>query len=379
MPNLATEITSAAPADGALPKTRLATIDIGKGLGILLIVIVHNAVFEAYSPWLGDLIMTFLVPFFFFISGTTLSMGARGIGTLAYERADAWLKPCAVVVIVIGLIRVMLHIGSVENIVLGLVYGTGFTLMWTPTWFLPHLWLLYMFSVLLLGPGRRLVDSWPKRLALLSCMAVAGYFFLRLFDSGATNPACVRMLGFGPELLHCGLPFSADLLLLTAVFFLMGHFLSARVKQFALSWPLMLGALAITLALDHQFGFKLDFNQRRYDDVVVTTVQAFCGIYVMLCWCKLLSMSAWATKVLAYLGRASLFILIFHATVMYKLTDVLGRLTHVKSLVALGSVGTAIGVSLVLWEVCQRNRYTAMLMLPFKRQQRAAAIGQVPT
>ncbi len=369
---------SAAAATGVPPKARLAMIDIGKGIGILLIVIGHNGIFDTSFPWLGDFIMTFRLPFFFFISGTTFSMGARSIGTVAYERADAWLKPCAVVVIAIGLIRVLLHVGSFENIALGLVYGTGFTLMWTPTWFLPHLWLLYMFSALLLGRGKRLVDSWPKRLALLSIMATTGYFFLQLFDSSAENPACVRILEFGPDLLRCGLPFSADILFLTAMFFLMGNFLSARVKQFALNWPLMIGALAVMLALDYVFGFKLDFNQRRYDDVIVSTAQAFCGIYVMLCLCKLLSVSAWATKVFSYLGRASLFILIFHATVMYKLTDLLMRVTDVKWLIALIGIGAAIGVSIALWEICKRNKFAAMLLLPVKRAKPVGAIAALP-
>lgn len=348
-------------------KVRLAMIDVGKGLGILLIVIGHNAIFSASYSEAGDFLKTFRLPFFFFISGTTFAIGMRSVKEIAWLRADAWLKPCAVVVIVIGLLQVLLGLGTMDTIFLGLLYGTGFTLTWTPTWFLPHLWLLYVSTAIFLTYGRPLTSTWPRRIVLLLFMSVAGYLVMQGFDSGMENPVCLRIVEFGPALFDCGLPFSADILLLTGVFFLLGHFLSSNVKAFHLNWLLLGLAFSAMLALHYYFGFTIDFNQRRYDSLFVSTLQALCGIYVMLSVCSLLNRSAVVSRVLSYLGRGSLFILIFHAWIMLKLDTLLPRWLNNGFLVAGISITTAIIVPLIFWELAKRNKAVSLLMLPRKR------------
>jgi len=54
---------------GSIKKSRLAMIDIAKGLGILLIVLGHNRIFAAGESSLANLLGSFRLPFFFFISG----------------------------------------------------------------------------------------------------------------------------------------------------------------------------------------------------------------------------------------------------------------------------------------------------------------------
>lgn len=370
-----TPVVPASTASTALlpVKVRLAMIDVGKGLGILLIVIGHNAILSASYSEAGDFLKTFRLPFFFFISGTTFAIGMRSVKEIAWLRADAWLKPCAVVVIVIGLLQVLLGSGTMETIFLGLLYGTGFTLTWTPTWFLPHLWLLYVSTAIFLTYGRPLTSTWPRRIVLLLFMSVAGYLVMQGFDSGKENPVCLRIVEFGPALFDCGLPFSADILLLTGVFFLLGHFLSSNVKAFHLNWLLLGLAFSAMLALHYYFGFTIDFNHRRYDSLFVSTLQALCGIYVMLSVCSLLNRSAVVSRVLSYLGRGSLFILIFHAWIMLKLDTLLPRWLNNGFLVAGISITTAIIVPLIFWELAKRNKAVSLLMLPRKRVARPSS------
>ena len=61
-------------SSGSLAKPRLATIDIAKGLGILLIVLGHNRIFSIYEINLANFLGSFRLPFFFFIFGVTFSI-----------------------------------------------------------------------------------------------------------------------------------------------------------------------------------------------------------------------------------------------------------------------------------------------------------------
>lgn len=346
---------------------RLETLDVGKGVGILLIVLGHNALFVSEHGNLNDFIRSFNLPFFFFVSGVTFVLGTRSLKTVAWMRADALLKPCAVVIVLAGMLRVLSGAGGVEEVLLGLLFGTGFTLLWTPIWFLPHLWLLNVSTAILLRHGVLYLRTWARRIGMLLLLAAAGYLVLLQFDSTADNPACLRMRTFTAALFDCGLPFSADLLLLTGVFFLLGHFLANRVRLMRHNWMLLSLVCAATLALHHFLGYTIDFNQRRYDSLLISTLQALCGIYMMLSVCSLLlSCFAPVGKVLSYLGRGSLFILIFHGSLMLKLEAWLPRwIDHAYLAVAL-AMAISVALSLMLWELSKRSRIGTLLMLPRK-------------
>lgn len=356
-------------------KPRLALIDVAKGLGILLIVLGHNPIFSSTNHGFADLLSSFRLPFFFFISGTLFSYGKKSLGRVAFDRADAWLKPTAVVVIAFGLTRVLAGQAGPEPMLLGLLFATGFTLTWTPMWFLPHLWLLYVFATVLMTYGHALVNTGLKRAVGLCLMGLLGYGCLQLFDSGLTNSACLHNSQFDMNLFDCGLPFSADLLLITTTYFLAGYFVSAQVKAFQPNYLFGALTLAVLLGLHGGFGYTVDFNTRRYDHVLISTIQAMAGIYTMLCLCSLLTHSARALAFFSYFGRASLFILIFHAWLTYKLFVVLPRYLEWPWLVAVIMYLVSLMVPIVLWELAKRNKVMSMLMLPRKQK---AALGAVP-
>lgn len=358
-----------------IAKARLALIDVAKGVGILLIVLGHNPIFSSSNPGFADLLSSFRLPFFFFISGTLFSFGKKSVGKVAFDRADAWLKPTAVVVIAFGLTRVLAGQAGPEPMLLGLLFATGFTLTWTPMWFLPHLWLLYVFATVLMTFGHHLVDTRVKRVLGLCVMGLLGYGCLQLFDSGLENAACLHNSRFDMDLFDCGLPFSADLLLITTTYFLAGYFVSAQVKAFQPHYLLGALAFAVLLGLHAGFGYTVDFNTRRYDHVLISTLQAMAGIYTMLCICSLLTHSARALAFFAYFGRASLFILIFHAWLTYKLFTVLPRVLEWPWLVAVVMYLVSLMVPIMLWEITKRNKVMALLMLP--RQQKKPASAHV--
>jgi len=353
---------------GSIKKPRLAMIDIAKGLGILLIVLGHNRIFAAGESSLANLLGSFRLPFFFFISGVTFSIAHRTLQTVAVERADAWLKPFAVAAIIAGGLKILVGKATIESVLLGIFFGTGFTLVWTAIWFLPHLWLLYFSTAALLIYGQRWVDTWPKRILLLVALVTAGYFLMGSFHTALENPSCKLKTQFDWSVFDCGLPFSADLLLLTACFFLLGNFLTVRVRAFAPNAALMVLCFSLLLLLHLSFGYRIDFNMRRYDDLLVSTVQALSGIYIMLCVCSMLVRSDWATRIFTYFGRGSLFILLFHMPIQYRVTDTL--VLHMQNhwVVALIGFVVAVALPLLLWELTKRSRMLSLLFLPLNRR-----------
>jgi fucose 4-O-acetylase-like acetyltransferase len=348
--------------------TRSPLIDIAKGLGILLIVLGHNTVFGDHYQAFSNTLMAFRLPFFFFISGVTLSLRHSSVRTVMIERADAWLKPCVVVIIALGVLKIARHSADLESLLVGLSFGTGFTLAWTPLWFLPHLWLIYVVaSALLIRGGSWLTSPLSKTLLLIFC-CIGGYQMLQVFDSSYDNQRCVKQLQFSSHLFECGLPFSADLLLVTLFYVLCGHFLAAHVKAFKPRPILTLLAVAGLVAMRSLFPYKLDLNSRLYEHLLLTPLTAMLGIYVLLSLCDYLGQSDYLSRTFKYFGRTSLFILIFHAPIQYSLLRALAPRFNSEYVTGTIAYICAVTLSVGIYHVCRSNRYLAALMFP--RQQR---------
>lgn len=344
-------------------RTRLPMIDVAKGVGILLIVLGHNRIFSSHYGDAANFLAAFRLPFFFFISGVIFSAAHRSIGDIALMRADAWLKPYAVALLLGGILKLLVGKETAESVLLGIFYGTGFTLGWNVLWFLPHLWLLYVSVSILVKYGHGMIDNWPKKIVLLLTFLCLGYYVMNGFDTVAVNPACDRIMTVDAELLHCGLPFSADVLLLSATYFLLGHFLATPARTFQLNIAGMIIAIVISLILNAQYGFRIDFNMRRYDSLLISTLQALAGIYMMLCVCTLLARIPKVQELLSYIGRGSLMILICHAQIQFPLVAILqNRMPPLLAGIIAFVVCT--GISLLLWEICKRNVILSKLFLP---------------
>ena len=360
-------------ANPALPRepcaARLPFIDIAKGVGILLIVLWHNHIFLTQLKDAANVLTAFIVPLFFFLSGVTYSPGRKTLAQLLVANADAWLKPVLVVTVLVGLAGIAAGTSTAQHLLLALTYATGFTLYWPALWFLPHLWLVSGFCAALLMVGGRWLNTGTRKAMLLVVMAVLGFYALQLFDSPRNNPECLPRTAFSWTLTDCGLPFSADLLLITGFFFLCGHFLAARVKQFAVnrrSAVLALLALVVLIETTLLIPQHTDLNFRTYGNPGMASVQAFCGIYLVLCLCSLLSRYRASTALFVVVGRMSLFILVFHLPMVGILIRQLPRYIGSPLLVGIISFLLPVLASAILYLICRRNRWLSALMLPRK-------------
>ncbi|MET0323019.1 MAG: acyltransferase family protein [Duganella sp.] len=370
--------THGAPIAQKKPGERLAFIDIAKGLGIILIVLGHNKMFTFRFPDAADFLTAFRLPFFFFMAGVTFSVGTKTLRQVALQRADAWLKPLLVVVVISGLIDAMLGNHSLQSIALGLIYPAGFTINPLPLWFLAHLWLLYVFSTMLLRADRVLLNSPVKRIALLLLLAVSGYYMMDAFADASVVNTCRSQSEFSASLFECGLPFSADILFMTSFYFLLGNFLTSRIKYFQINTLWAVVAAIGMVVFQFGFSYTIDFNLRHYDAPILTTLQALCGIYLMLCVCTLLSRIDLAANVLRYLGGASLFILLFHLSILHIFLPLFERDIHSSVINLVLSMPVALCLSAVMWEVCKRSKFLSAMLLPRKWKRAPAAPGAMP-
>jgi polysaccharide biosynthesis protein PslL len=180
-------------------RTRLLLLDNAKALGIVLVVLGHSWLMQEPLRDVNVVLGSFRLPFFFFISGAIFPV-SRGVRNIAWQRADAWLKPFFVVVVAMGLWHAIRGAGSLEKTLVQLAFGTGFTLEWGPMWFLPHLWLLCVLSAAFLnGPGRLLRTS-PSKVLFLLILGLLGYTVLHKFGNGRHVSVCSDIGKFEPVL-----------------------------------------------------------------------------------------------------------------------------------------------------------------------------------
>lgn len=359
-----------------LPPAQLATksparnlmIDCAKGIGILLIILMHLAPFGVAFPTLTNVLFACVVLFFFGLSGVTFSLGDGDLRRIMKQRADGLLKPCLVVLFFLGVARIAGGRASIEEMLVSLTYLTGFTSQWPPLWFLPHLWLVSVFSAALLIYCKPLFEGKSRQALTLLIMLLLGYSTINLFFSTLENPSCGKVSHFQGALLQCGLPFSADMLMLTSAFFLGGHLLAARLKTLTsgLTKVLLTGALLWGCSL--LLKDRVDLNSRLYPYWALTPLIAMIGSYFILQLAYYSSKIRWLAEPLSYCGNASLFILIFHTPILAWMLYHLPQWIPSPFLVDTLSFAIPILGSLALYAMFKRNKFLAAFMLPFRKR-----------
>ncbi|PZP22533.1 MAG: hypothetical protein DI599_14850 [Pseudomonas kuykendallii] len=357
---------------GDFMKARYAHIDIARGMGILLVVFGHNWIVSDTKTDLFNVIYSFHMPFFFFLSGLFFRH-TDSLAKLSFNKFDSLLKPYFVTLILFGLAVALakplnfaeyaarvLHStgGSLRTL-----YGdeNGMTSYWSPLWFLTHLFLLTIVAWLGISAFEKLQLGIRPRLAFM-----ASFFML---GAVAMNQDWIRGLSFpGDQYEFKGMPFSLDLLPVTLGFFLLGYWLREKVFNFSLSLPLLLGALAIFAICHYAFNATMDLNKRLYDDVVITTLEAVCGIYITLAVAHLLGQGKEVVaRVFSYIGEASLLILIFHAFIQNKSYYLLETKLGISGMPAgLISFTLACALPIALYYIVERVRLFALFFLPIK-------------
>ena len=260
---------------------------------------------------LFNILSSFLLPLFFFLSGIFFKP-TEPFKRIFIKRADSLLKPYFATLLILGTAYFLIREESLWEYLFGVLYGNGATIKWVPLWFLPHLYLITLYSWCFLAITRLDKYGYLAKLFWLLFMFAIGFVVQNTFWNVPViiNGENVKL--FGRDFLLPGLPFSLDLIFLTALYFLLGLLLKPKLLRFIYN-PKLFWIALITFSLTH-YGSNatIDYNERLFDNLALSTGQALLGIYIVLSLSSFLSTFDVVSRLLSRIGEATLIILIFH-------------------------------------------------------------------
>jgi fucose 4-O-acetylase-like acetyltransferase len=289
---------------------RIEYLDIARGIGILLVVLGHND-FEVISLFIHQVIYSFHIPLFFFLSGYFINTSIPFFEFFK-KRFNALLKPYLFTIFLIYFTSISFEKMSFQTAIGRIVkslYGSGHYIDWVQLWFLPHLFVVSLYAFIFITVVSKLRNRWVTWGILLATLAIS-LPFLRAFYPFATSV-------FGKEYELFGLPFGLDIVFLSGFYFIMGN----EVRQVTSEKTfdnvfILLGTGIGLLALNYLSPYEIDFNIRQYESFLVNTVEAILGILFILALSRQIELRTQRLAALfKYLGNISLIILLFHVPV----------------------------------------------------------------
>ena len=341
-----------------LAKNRVAIIDVAKGISIFLVVFGHLELTN--QTLLNESLSLFRMPLFFFLAGVFFTTHYSGFDYLI-KKSDQLLKPYFVTSI--ALLGILIVTEGVD-ILFGLMhlsYGNRDTIRWGPMWYITHLWLVFV-SAYFLHIGLKLDNRsvWFRSMFIV-LLLLSGKLLLELLQGVNINFSIM-----GRTLSSSGLPFSMDSLGISLAYFFAGRFLQAPILVFTPRWYLLgLATMGFVIAAFYTDAW-IDIGNFEYDVAAFATLGAVSGLYLVLALSYWISKHVHMTKVFTLLGASSLFILIFHFYIQFKVYQFINAFTGnqyviVSSIIALIM---SILIPIVIRRLCLANKFTAMFYFP---------------
>lgn len=347
---------------------RNATVDIARGIGIILVVLGHNWTVLQERGELFRVIYSFHLPLFFFLSGLFLR-DTDPLRRFALSRADALLKPYFIVLVLLGVFMALNPLAASASRIApltyfsGVLYATAPTIAWAPLWFLPHLFVASVVSMAILRTTKSARHRSVWILFIASALLLMGIWWIDRFWQIDTEALTFMGLKQWP-----GLPWSLDLTLISTAFILAGFLLRTQVATMHFSiLGFLVSAVAFT-SLHCYLDDTMDLNLRSYGNPLISTLQAALGIYLVLSGSSLLQRYAVLRRPLTYIGAGSLLILVFHAVAQGRAFLVLSRFSQNDYLVGAASLAAGVLLPLLVLEIAKRQHHLAALLLPLPRK-----------
>jgi fucose 4-O-acetylase-like acetyltransferase len=340
---------------------RVRLIDIAKGITIIGVAFSHSHL-ENFFPGLDHSLALFRMPLFFFLAGIFFN-DAIELGNLVYRKTDALLKPYFVTLGAFLLIDIMLESHFMWELK-GILYGNGETIKWvgswlTPLWFLTHLWVLFIFSYLIFSITKIQTKPCYLKVLLVLLLLTAG---AAIVDKFWYLPIHIN----GKIVEIPGLPFSSDLVFISAAYFISGRFLREPVKSFKPKLAFVFLALSSFIFITIFTSAEIDLNLRIYHEPLASTIAAYLGIYLTLSLAYFLDQLALPARVICYVGQASLLILIFHKFFEDQVHSILSHWNFFSQdlYVSILSFACCLTMPLVIRAIVIRSNFLALFYLP---------------
>ena len=289
---------------------RIEYLDIARGIGILLVVLGHND-FGAISPFIHQVIYSFHIPLFFFLSGYFINTFIPFFDYFK-KRFHSVLKPYLFTIFLIYFASISFEKMGFQTAmgrIIKSLYGSGYYIDWVQLWFLPHLFVVSLYAFIFITIVSRLPNRWVRWGILFTTLAISP-LLLRAF-----YPFSISV--FGKEYQLYGLPFSLDVVLLTGFFFMMGNEIGQVAPKKAFdNIFLLLGTGIGLILLNYFFPYRIDIAVRVYESLLVNTTEASLGILFALALSRQIELHTQRLAMLfKYLGNISLIILLFHVPI----------------------------------------------------------------
>jgi fucose 4-O-acetylase-like acetyltransferase len=337
----------------AKPASRDVTIDVARGIAIVLVVLGHNPALAGAAPGFVDALFLFHEPLFFLLSGLvqpSLSMSAA-----VSKLARRLLLPFLIAALSVGALKLMTRGGSVEHLLAGIAWGTGQTLPWSHLWFLPALFLAQLTTQVL-----RKLPGGTARWAFASAAALLVVLSIPM----AMGPD-MSALGFAAPV---GLPWSVDLLPVCLLFVCVGALLQdAPALRARLEQPLVVAAAVLVFAFS--LGSRTDLNLRVFTPPMLAVFAAASGCLMALALARALTALRPVAAMFTTVGRHTLAIFLLHVSIQKALLAfiVVPSSTLPRVLVGLATAAVAVLGSFVVsaaWEWLLSHRRARRVTLP---------------
>jgi polysaccharide biosynthesis protein PslL len=334
---------------GAVMPDRDLSVDVARGIAIVLVVLGHNAAIGSAAPDFIDALFLFHVPLFFLLSGWV--QRPQPPVPAAASLARRLLVPFLVAALLVGIAKSLLRGTHLPETLLGIAWGTGQTLPWSHLWFLPALFLALLATQVLRALAPMSVSrawGWACVAALLAVLALPP----------ATGPDFARF-GFAAP---AGWPWSLDLLPSCLLFVWLGVAMAERPPlRAALTRPAVVGLAVLVFAL--ALPARLDLNLRELSPRPLALLGAAAGSLATLAAARGLVRLPAVAAPLALVGRHTMAIFLLHVSIQKALLVRSGVETESRAAFLLLGVATAaaaiaIGLAVsLLWDrVLARRR-----------------------
>lgn len=315
---------------------RLQEIDIVRGITIFLVVLGHAGISNSL---IAEVLGNFRMPLFFLVSGYLFSTSKYLENTkrLLKEKFRTLLIPYISFCLVSAAFWYLLLILQKQDIewekpFLGMIYGNGnWIILSTPVWFLICLFCAFAIFRMVLNYTKKYSPF--IRLIIFSLIGIVGYEVSKVV----------------------WLPLSFDIALVAVLFMFVGNQLKEQRILYNHKAMMIISIISLFMFIATlYFNIKGDMNNRVYGNLFWFYIGGVSGSFLVLFISKyLLTKSKIIYSIFSYLGRGSIIILGFHASLGFYFVDLIQRVTGVtifgnSLLVTVIAIGFSLFVGFVL-------------------------------
>ena len=296
---------------------RHSTVDVAKGIGMLLVILGHlPAVLEQWHRFF-NIIFSFHLPLFFILSGIFLNAEER-FSTFLSKKAYVLLVPYVTALSIIWIVLMPFHDITFVHFLGGLFYATGASLEGVtnrsaiPLWFLPHLFISITLAFGLKKIATRFAI--PSKYQWLYCgvSLALGVYCIQCFWALLPSPSIAPWLYLVKNYMM-GLPLSLDIVLITSSFILLGSLNSVYIQEMRFHVIKLLLAICLFGICHYVADETIDLNCRYYSNFYICTLQAFLGSYIVYQLSLAIARFPKMEAACSFLGRSSVLLLVFNA------------------------------------------------------------------